>query len=161
MAETGATDYDAVKKIAIGPTGLQSTAKRLLALAQEVADALSRVQTTLNGLTSEGWSGGTQQEAEDFNRRWLAVMKELFGTEADPGTGVLNAIASGVGVAGDNYAKTESGLAEIWKKFSSNLPTAEELADEDLDDDGKKDEPIREKPEDVLDTNKTAITADY
>ncbi|QFG21554.1 WXG100 family type VII secretion target [Actinomadura sp. WMMB 499] len=157
MADSGTTDYDSVEKVAVGPTGLQNTAKRLLALAQEIADSLGRVQTTLNGLTADGWNGFGRQEAEDFNRRWLAVMKELFGTEADPSTGVLNAIASGVGVAGENYGKAESGLADIWSKFASSLPTAEELANGD----GTDEEPSDEKPKDVLDTNKTAITADY
>lgn len=161
MAET--TNYDLVDKISVGPSSLTTTATQLKTHAQEIADAIGRVQATLNGLTSQGWRGGTQQEAEDFNRRWLAVMKELFGTEEDPGGGVLNAISMGVGIAGGNYGRAENGLNDIWNKFASGLPTAAELADDDgdADNDGTPDEPNRDKPEDVLDTNKTAITADY
>ncbi|MBE1533993.1 WXG100 family type VII secretion target [Actinomadura algeriensis] len=155
MAET--TNYDLVDKISVAPSSLTTTATQLKTHAQEIADAIGRIQATLNGLTSQGWRGGTQQEAEDFNRRWLAVMKELFGTEADPSLGVLNAISSGVGVAGGNYGMAENGLNSVWNKFASGLPTADELTG----DGGGEEKPDPDKPADVLDTNKTAITADY
>ncbi|GLZ16206.1 hypothetical protein Acsp04_64410 [Actinomadura sp. NBRC 104425] len=146
------TDYDTVETLDIGPAGIKTTATEVLRLAQEIADALDRIVQSLNALTATGWQGMTQQEAEDFNNRWMEVMKALFGTKENPESGVLNAIASGIGTAGDNYDKGETGLTDIWAKFAAGLPSGDGTSDQP---------PSKEPPADVLDTNKTAITADY
>lgn len=155
MADTGTTDYDHVRLMAIGPGGITGAATNVKKHAQEVADALGRVIVALEALTAGGWQGATQREAEDFNARWTTVTQDLFGTKENPETGVLNAIAGGIGTAGANYNKAELGLNDLWKKFAGGLAP-------DGGGDGKDDPPpSKEPPADVLDTNKTAITADY
>ncbi|MGI5230637.1 hypothetical protein [Actinoallomurus sp. CA-142502] len=143
-------DYDHVKGIAIGPWGINDTAKTLHDLSQNVADSVGRIGTTLQSLVLNDWMGKTQQEADDFNTRWAAVMGEVFGGHDKPNDGVLNALASGIGIAGNNYDKAEFGLVDVWNRFSGKFG------------DGKSDDPpSKNAPPDELDTNKTAITADY
>jgi uncharacterized protein YukE len=145
-------DYDHVSDIRIGPSGMHDTAQRISDLNQSVADSVTRIADTLNPLVLNDWQGATQQEAENFNNRWLSVMDELFGSKDKPDDGALNAMAHGIGTAADNYNKAEYGLMNVWNQFAGKLPTADQGGD------GK---PSHDTPPDQMDTNKTAITADY
>ncbi|MDN3354937.1 hypothetical protein [Actinomadura sp. DC4] len=142
-------DYDGLQTLAISPWGLHDTAKTIVQLAQDIADSLGRISDTLGSLTFDSWKGETQQEVDDMADRWLDVSYNLFGSEDTPNDGVLNAVADGIGIAGDNYNKAEIGLVNIWHKFAANVGTG----------DGSDEQ--KDKPADQMDTNKTAITADY
>lgn len=144
-----ATDYDHVKALKVGPWGINEAATDLRRLSQEVVDSVDRIMTTLNSLTLNDWRGRTQQEADDVENRWHSVMTGLFGSEEKPGDGALNAITSGLATAVQNYDKAESAVAEAWSRFAGAI---------DGDGGGK---PSERPPADVLDTDKTAITADY
>jgi hypothetical protein len=148
MAGSGA-NYD-VERIAIGPWGIHEGGRRIKDLGDDIANATENIMTTLNSLVLDSWKGATKEEAEDFSNRWLAVMKEIFGTEDNPGAGVLNAILAGIGTAGDNYNRAENGLLDVWTKFAAAIPT-----------NGGNNPPSNDVPPDQMDTNKTAITADY
>jgi hypothetical protein len=145
-------DYDHVGDIAIGPSGMHDTAQMTSHLNQSVADSVNRIADTVKSLVLNDWQGATQQEAEDFNNQWLSVMGELFGSKDKPDDGVLNAIASGIATAADNYNKAEYGLINVWNQFAGKLPT---------DGQGGDGKPSHDAPPDQMDTNKTAITADY
>ncbi|GAB2799962.1 hypothetical protein GCM10027176_00010 [Actinoallomurus bryophytorum] len=143
-------NYD-TETISIGSWGIHEGGRRIKDLGDDIADATDRILKTLNSLMLDSWLGTTQQEAEDFSNRWLAVMKEIFGTEAEPGAGVLNAIVAGIGTAGDNYSRADNGLLDVWTKFAAAMPTSG----------GGNNAPSTDVPPDQMDTNKTAITADY
>ena len=144
-------NYDQAE-LDIEPADLKRAAETVNRHARDIAGALNRINAKLRALNEHGWQGATQQEAEDFNTRWIAVTNNLFGPKDDPHGGVLNAIAVGIDTAYGNYNTTETELTKIWKEFSGKLPSASGGGD------GK---PDRKTPPDVTDTNRTAITADY
>jgi hypothetical protein len=135
------TDYDHAGETWVSPSGLHATAQQLSDLAKDVADSVGRISDTLKSLALNDWQGATQQEADEFNNRWVAVMAELFGSKDRPEDGVLNAMADGIVTAVNNYNKAESGLISAWSNFANGEKT-------------------HGNP-DVMDTNLTAITADY
>lgn len=138
-------DYDQAT-IAVGPDGMSIRAKGLSTLAGNVSGAIVRIQTTLDALALTGWKGKSQQEATDFANRWDAVMKDLFGTKEKPDDGVLNALADGVGAASGNFTKADNGINGIFTQFAAGLEGTGSSGG---------------TPSDDLDTNNTAITADY
>ncbi|GAA0370619.1 hypothetical protein NE235_35550 [Actinoallomurus spadix] len=151
------TDYDYLSNMAIGPWGIHETATALHDYAQNVADSVSRIATTLQSLTLNDWVGKTQQEADDFNKRWRTVMGDIFGSDEKPDDGVLSAIATGLATALHNYNAAEFGLTDVWNRFTAKFdappqPWRSAVPPLDID---------TTPPPDVLDTNKTAITADY
>jgi hypothetical protein len=148
-----ATDYDHLSAITVGPWGLNDTGKGMSELAQNIADSLDRITNTLHPLVLNDWIGSTQKEADDFNNRWLAVMGEVFGSKDKPDDGVLNAMADGIATAANNYNKAEFALIDVWNQFAGKLPTANQNGDHNT--------PSKTAPPDEMDTNKTAITADY
>lgn len=141
-------DYDSVS-LYIDPTGLGGSADRLRSLAQEVADSITSIQHTLEGLAL-GWAGKTQEEAQAMNQRWTAVMRELFGSEGDAGSGVLNVVASGTAAVAMGSAHIEVEIADMFRRFSESLAAPG-------DGSGTPTSP----PSDRTDTTITAITADW
>ncbi|MCO5975084.1 WXG100 family type VII secretion target [Actinoallomurus soli] len=149
------TNYDQVGYLAIGPWGIDDTATKLQDLVQDVVGSLTYIDAVLQSLVLNDWMGKSQQEADDFNSRWSAVMSEMFGSDDKPNDGVLNAIVNGIANAGSNYNKAESGLISTWSQFSARFdPPKWRRTQPQLPD-------INATPPDELDTNKTAITADY
>lgn len=149
MADNASVDYDTVTKIQLSPSGLKETVGKLMGHSKAIAEGLDRVTQALNEIPGAVWVGPSQREANDFNAKWEAAAKELFGSREQPELGSLNVIVSGLNDAYENYQKAESGLADLWRKFRSNLA---------MDGD---DTPSQTPPEDKLDPNVTAITADY
>jgi hypothetical protein len=86
----------------------------------QVADSINRVVGIWNNL-KVGWVGKTAQEAQDFNDRWVTSITDLFGTSADPGTGVLPKIAYGLSLAGMNYGEAEDVVTNMFKKLTAAL----------------------------------------
>jgi hypothetical protein len=145
------TDYDKVKKISIEPSSISATVTSLGTHAQDVVDSLNRIEKTLQSLTLNDWAGKTQQEADDFNNRWAKVMGDVFGSKDKPDDGALNALIDGLATAVKNYDEAELGLTDIWKQFAGKMST----------DGNNNNDTLKETPPDQVDTNKTAITADY
>jgi uncharacterized protein YukE len=140
-------DYDQVT-MAVVPEGMHTKSQDLSNLAGNVADSLSRIQTTLESLVLDSWKGESQQEATDLANRWNGQMTDLFGTKDRPDDGVLNALADGVSAASGNFTKAEDGIIGIFNLFFSGLQ-------------GIAPPPADALPTDDLDTNNTAITVDY
>jgi len=116
------SNYDSTSLvIKVDPTALWSLSQSDLPNdADVVASAIGSIQTTWQGLAL-GWAGTTADEAQDFNTRWNAAIAALFGTQADPSSGVLSKIADAVGTASLNYAATESTVTTMFTSFSSSL----------------------------------------
>lgn len=145
------TNYDHAGETWISPSGLHATADQVNDLAKDIVDSVDRITKTLKSLVLNDWHGATQQEADDFNNRWLAVMGEVLGSKDKPDDGVLNALVDGIITATNNYNKAETGLVGVWSKFAGKLPSPGD----------KGGKPLEVSPPDEMDTNKTAITADY
>lgn len=148
-------DYD-TSSIYVEPNELTSIADRLDSAASEVADTIKRIndQTSSLGL---GWSGRTQQEAEDFSNQWARVMKDLLGTEDHPEDGVLGALIGGLRGAGGGYSKTEHALVDMFNDMKKHMNSGggNDGGKDDSDDNGKA---PKDAPKDITDTKKTAIT---
>ncbi|MDH6513825.1 hypothetical protein M2163_009202 [Streptomyces sp. SAI-135] len=142
MADSETADYD-LSVIDVSPVGLNVTSRALVELSSSVADRISTIYTTLNGLRV-AWQGQAASDAEEVQNEWTRVMTELFGTEEDPSRGVLPALADGVGMAWGNFSVAEQGVTKIFTEFLTNL-TATGGGD----------------PEEVTDTNRTAVTMTF
>lgn len=114
----GDADYD-VSSIKIEPQALGSDSDRLITLAGDVGDSIKRINDTVGGLKL-GWVAKSADEAQAFNDRWNAVMKQLFG-EKDGQIGVLTAMAGGILGTGVAYSHLELELESAFLKFSSGL----------------------------------------
>ncbi|WP_433174884.1 WXG100 family type VII secretion target [Actinoallomurus sp. CA-150999] len=140
-------DYDHVQKIALSLSGLNDYAKQITQHGENIKTALDNIITALTGLQVD-WAGPSQQEHEDVSNRFDRVSRAVLGSKERPEEGVINAITHGLGVVGSNYGKAEAGLVDVWNQFAGKLGTSS----------GKQ---PTETPPDQMDTNKTAITADY
>ncbi|WP_328356090.1 hypothetical protein OG800_16055 [Streptomyces sp. NBC_00445] len=146
MADSGETNYD-VSVIDVSPIGMKATYDTLFGLAQDVSDSLGAINTQLTGLRL-AWAGKAASDAEEVNKEWMRVMKQLFGTKDDPLNGVLPTLADGVRMASGNFTKSEEGITKLFADFRIGLTSGGgEL----------KDTP----PAEVTDTNKTAVTMTF
>lgn len=143
-------DYDTAS-IYVEPNELTSIADRLDSAASDVADTIKRINDQTSGLAL-GWSGKSQQEADDFSNQWSRVMKQLFGTEEHPEDGVLNALVGGLRGAGGGFSKTEHALADMFNDLKKHMNSGGGNPD------GKA---PADAPDDILDTKQTAITEDW
>ena len=142
MADSEAANYD-ISVIDASPAGLNVTSKSLVELSNSVAERIGTIHTTLNGLRV-AWQGQAASDAEKVQNEWARVMTQLFGTEEDPSLGVLPTLADGVGMAWSNFSVAEQGVTKIFTEFLTNL-TATGSGD----------------PEEVTDTNRTAVTMTF
>ncbi|MEU2609365.1 hypothetical protein [Streptomyces albus] len=176
IAYKATTDYDWTT-LRAQPEEMQLLATKLEGLSDQVADRIKYINEVLNGLQLQ-WQGESATEQKDISDRWLHVFSSLFGTKESPETGVLNAIVGGVKKAASNLAQAEN---EAWKMFNQYLtsltapsldqlvagaaavgaampagPDPEATYQSVLDQMGKP-----SGPQDQLDTDHTAVTADY
>ncbi|MFE7184279.1 WXG100 family type VII secretion target [Streptomyces erythrochromogenes] len=149
MADSGRADYD-VSVIDVSPKGMRTTATQLKALALDVSESLGLINTTLGGLRI-AWQGRAASDADEVTREWLRVITELFGTEEHPDKGVLPTLADGLGMASGNFSKAEDGIAKLFTDFRNALTSGG----------GEGDPPKDTPPEEVTDTNKTAVTMTF
>ncbi|MCK1797056.1 WXG100 family type VII secretion target [Streptomyces sp. XM4193] len=147
------TDYN-TSTINVSPVGMSATAKSLNTLSQTVADSLSTINTELSALRV-AWQGQAATDAEAVNKQWMHVMTRLFGTEDEPGKGVLSALAGGLDRAAANFSKAERGVTSIFTDFHDGLQPEED------GDGGSKEEYPTEKPDNQTDTNNTAVTLTF
>ncbi|GAB2836850.1 hypothetical protein GCM10027176_46540 [Actinoallomurus bryophytorum] len=137
-------DYDAAI-LYVDPDGIKARADDLETLAKDVVDSLEHIETTLSALQL-GWAGKTADEAKDFGDRWELVMKELFGSNDHPETGVLNAIVNGLLTTRGDFAKAEDALVQFFQQFGDHLAAG-----------GDSSTPTSAPPS-ITDLNLTAIT---
>ncbi|MET8678635.1 hypothetical protein ABZW18_13910 [Streptomyces sp. NPDC004647] len=149
MADSGQADYD-VSVIDVSPSGMKTTATQLTDLALDVSESLGNINTTLSGLRIV-WQGKAASDADEVAQEWLRVITELFGTKEDPSKGVLPTLADGVGMASGNFSKAEDGVAKLFTDFRNALTSGG----------GESDPPKDTPPEEVTDTNKTAVTMTF
>ncbi|MGW7576434.1 WXG100 family type VII secretion target [Streptomyces sp. NPDC054765] len=109
------TNYDNAV-ITVDPGALTTHAKNLYRFAGDVADSVQIITDTLFNLPV-GWAGTTSDEVQDFAHRWKNLMVELFGTEKNPDSGALNAMADGTQAAADAFDGTEEALVNMFRKF--------------------------------------------
>ncbi|WP_055588237.1 WXG100 family type VII secretion target [Peterkaempfera griseoplana] len=108
----GSADYD-VSTIKIDPEPLGAEGKSLVQLAQEMGDAILRINNTAAGLKL-GWVSPSADEAQDFANRWTKVMTDMFG-EKDGATGALPALAGGVMGTAVGFSHVEH---QLWQAFN-------------------------------------------
>ena len=137
-------DYDAAN-LYIDPDGLKGRADALLALGKDVVDSLVNIENTLSSLQL-GWAGQTAEEAKDFGDRWETVMKELFGSNDHPETGVLNGVVDGLLITRADFSLAENALVQFFQKFGETLAGG-----------GQSTTPTSPPPS-ITDLNLTAIT---
>lgn len=165
MADSDETNYD-VSLIDVSPEGMNTLATKLVDLAQAAVDSLGRINTQLEGLRL-AWAGKAASDAREVADEWVRVCTELFGTEENPEKGVLPVLADGLGMASGNFSKAEVGVAELFTKFRGEFAdTIEAMESEDSGEDSGKDDdddedPSYDTPDEVTDTNKTAITMTF
>jgi hypothetical protein len=88
-----------------------------------VADSVDRIVSVWNGLKL-GWVGNTVDEAQVFNDEWNAAMSKMFGTQDDPGSGILSRIGAGVLQASVNYGEAEAAVVKMFREMSDRLNAA-------------------------------------
>ncbi|MER7413358.1 MULTISPECIES: WXG100 family type VII secretion target [Streptomyces] len=143
-------DYD-TSVINVSPSGMKASAETLHTYSESVATGLKNIKTQLDSLQI-AWQGDSAKAAEEVSNEWIRVISGLFGTEDEPDKGVLNALANGVSSAASNFTNAESGVTKAFNQFRSELSGGGDGGDED-----PKDTP----PEEVTDTNKTAVTMTF
>ncbi|WP_394427743.1 WXG100 family type VII secretion target [Streptomyces sp. SGAir0957] len=148
MAENGTADYD-TSVIDVSPVNMKKTGDDMTSLAQDVSDSLKVINTQL-GQLKLAWQGKSAEDADVVAQDWLRVITELFGTEEDPSKGVLPALADGVHMSWSNFSTAEDGIRKLFADFHSALTGSG-------DGDGDSQDP----PEEVTDTNKTAVTMTF
>jgi uncharacterized protein YukE len=149
MAEPESPDYD-TSVIDVSPSGMNTKSKELQHLREQVMACLNTINTSQAELKLT-WQGKAAQDQQDVTDRWARVTTDLFGTDDEPGKGVLSALADGVSSASGNFTKAENGIYEIFLAFKNQLAS----------DDGEDQPPSDDPSPDELDKNNTFVTADY
>lgn len=88
-------------------------------LIGEIIDALQDIMSTIDNLALS-WVGSASSEAQEFSDRWNASMSQLFGTQADPGSGVFPRLVSGIAGARTNYDSAEDFVVKTFQAFQSS-----------------------------------------
>jgi hypothetical protein len=112
----GSWDSSSVR-IDVEPVAMYQYAMDAKKVGEELVGHISSVVDTISVVS---WVGGSQQEADDFNSRFKAVMIGLFGTEQDPESGALNKFMKAVQTAANNFDGAETGVCE-WFRNSFNF----------------------------------------
>ncbi|WP_409055175.1 WXG100 family type VII secretion target [Streptomyces sp. SYP-A7185] len=144
MADHGTTDYD-LSVIDVSPGGMTSTSKQLADLALVVSERIGAINTTLGGLRV-AWQGKAASDAEELSKEWTRVMTALFGTVENPLLGVLPTLADGLGMASGNFSVAEVGVTNLFKEFLANQSAEGDPG---------------AAPEEITDTNRTAVTMTF
>lgn len=168
------TDYDWTT-LRAQPGEMDLLATKLEWLSDQVAGRIHHINEVLNGLSLQ-WQGESAAEQKDISDRWLRVFSALFGTEANPETGVLNAIVGGVKKAASNLAQAENEAWKMFNRYHESLiaPPMDQLvagsamigsamaggSDPEATYQSVLDQ-LDKPPQDQMDTDHTAVTADY
>jgi hypothetical protein len=113
------TNYDGVR-MNIAPTAMTAAANNVTAAVKDVGDQLSGIIDAFNSLRIS-WTGGSATVADDFNNRWTQAVTTLFGTEKDPGAGVLNLLVAGIQAAAGNFSLAEQEINGWFVQFAAGM----------------------------------------
>ncbi len=120
--------YNVGTRLTIHPNLIWEHAQTLKDLGMIIAERVTAIHTVWRDL-KVGWVGDTSDEADAFNNEWNDALKKMFGTEADPESGVLNQAVAGTGMAALNYGVTEATVTMMFQEFTAQLsspPSAEQ-----------------------------------
>jgi uncharacterized protein YukE len=87
--------------------------------AQTLMEAVNGVVQTWNNL-KVGWVGTSADEAQAFNDQWVHAVNSLFGSQADPTSGVLPKIANGTALASINYGEAEDTVMQNFMNVANS-----------------------------------------
>jgi hypothetical protein len=92
---------------------------------QSLADSITKIVGVWNGLNNNnvGWVGASASEAQDFNSKWTTAVNGLFGTTAEPASGVLPKIGNAVAQASVNYGTAEDTTTTNLQHYIDGLNT--------------------------------------
>jgi hypothetical protein len=113
-------------KISVDPNSLyQYAISDIPKHIQAIADSINRIDQVWNHLNDAkvGWVGRSASEAQAFNSKWARAIRGLFGTDADPNSGVLPKIALAVATASMNYAMAEDTIITNLQQYIDGLNT--------------------------------------
>src|ERR1700730_14725153 len=100
----------------IDPTAMwHDSSVELLNVAKQIGDSIENIIQIWDGLRL-GWMGSSADEAQDFANRFNANLSHMFGSNADPSSGVLPRVATAVEGAAINFGVTED---TVWRMFES------------------------------------------
>jgi uncharacterized protein YukE len=99
------------------PSILSSVAQAVLASAGNINNDLGDINNSLSSLQLS-WTGPSAAVANEFNTRWVNANVALYGTQGDPGAGILNVITAGLAQAATNLAEGEGGVKGMFNTFS-------------------------------------------
>jgi uncharacterized protein YukE len=88
--------------------------------AQTLMDAVNGTVQTWNNL-KVGWVGTSADEAQAFNDQWTRAVNSLFGSQADPTSGVLQKIANGTVLASINYGEAEDTVVNNFMNVANSV----------------------------------------
>jgi uncharacterized protein YukE len=124
MAITPTYYGDVNLKIKVDPDNMWTVANTAITqYGNQIADSISNINSVWEQL-KVGWVGTTADQAEKFNTAWQGAIRSLFGTVADPGSGVLSKLGQAVGLAADNYAETEVSVTKMFTDFDAAVNRA-------------------------------------
>jgi uncharacterized protein YukE len=118
--------------IDVDPWVLHDSAAKMTTAAQGILDDLGTIITTLNNLKLS-WVGDSSDAATAATDRWNATMTELYGTEHDASTGILNILTGGLAYAAVNYSQCEQQVHDMFSQFESALTTPSTQSDNPQD----------------------------
>lgn len=111
--------YDTAK-ITVSPHTLSDASSRVTSLAEDVANRLQDISTTLSNLQLS-WVGPSSGLAAELAQRWQNAATSLFGTQQDPNEGALNRLADGLQAASQNYDSVEQWAVKSFDTLIQNL----------------------------------------
>lgn len=108
-------NYDSVT-VTVNMAELYTAAQNIVTQVKLVGDYLTVINNTLSNLRL-AWTGPAATDADAVNANWNNLMTELFGTQADPSTGILNILSGGVDAGSTNYVTNDWGIATMFSAF--------------------------------------------
>jgi hypothetical protein len=96
-------------------------------LLGDVLGQLTDIMTTMQDLRLS-WFGDASSQAQDYVDQLNTACDSLFGTKADPQSGVFPRILAGLAAADGNYAGAEDAVQKMFASFASS-PQSTEGAD--------------------------------
>jgi uncharacterized protein YukE len=111
--------YDTAK-ITVSPQTLSDVSSQVTSLAEDVANRLQNISTTLSNLQLS-WAGPSSGLAAEFAQRWQSAATSLFGTQQAPNEGALSRLADGPQAASQNYDNVEQWAVTSFNKLNENL----------------------------------------
>lgn len=116
---TTPSNYDNVT-LNVQPQDISSAAQSITNLSEDVANQIGKINDTMSSLQLS-WTGDASDFASEVSSQWQTAVTALFGTQQDPGQGILSRIADGLTSAAQNYTEADAWVAESFLGFMNNL----------------------------------------